>query len=127
MAEIEKRKKQKEYSFAQIKHLQILARCQNSTVEQRTDGGMIMGMENKGDLLELISRELHYTYSSDLRFKEIDSGKLRQVIQKIPKGYCSRKMWNEAIEYITHQEVSFTNEEDAVSYLSNYRPGSREG
>lgn len=47
MAEIEKRKKQKEYSFAQIKHLQILARCQNSTVEQRTDGGMIMGMENK--------------------------------------------------------------------------------
>ena len=120
MAEIEKRKKQKEYSFAQIKHLQILARCQNSTVEQRTDGGMIMGMENKGDLLELISRELHYTYLSDLR-------KLRQVIQKIPKGYCSRKMWNEAIEYITHQEVSFTNEEDAVSYLSNYRPGSREG
>ncbi|MBU9728489.1 hypothetical protein [Diplocloster modestus] len=72
--------------------------------------------ERSESLLDLIAREAHCDYLSDLHSLYL-KGQLPEEISQITKDSFGVQQWNEAVSYITRRSLSFTNVQEAQQYL----------
>ncbi|WP_343249566.1 hypothetical protein [Diplocloster hominis] len=72
--------------------------------------------ERSESLLDLIAREAHCDYLSDLHSLYL-KGQLPEEISRITKDKFGVQQWNEAVSYITRRSLSFTDVQEAQQYL----------
>ena len=67
-------------------------------------------------LLEILAFKSSCMYLSDLRFhKNLPS--VQHALQEIdPECYCLRE-WNDAVQYLTGENMNFSTREEALNYL----------
>ena len=67
-------------------------------------------------LLDLIAKEAHCDYLSDLHSLYL-KGQLSAPVSRIAEDRSGVQQWTEAVSYITRRTLSFTSVQEAQQYL----------
>lgn len=84
---------------------------------------MVSAMQKSGvqvDLLEFLTLKSCCMYLSDLHNRE-NLLSVQHAVRGLDTSLFSLAEWNDAVQYITGEDVSFPSREEAVQYLMNRR------